>query len=399
MSGLLWLASHGGVAAQGHAEDGLPSPLRLEHVQRYARAHRAEITAARARATAAAQRPAIVSALEDPMLSPSVDHLPFGMGGADLSLAVEQRFPLSKILGHRRRAAEAETSRLRAESQRAGLDIELDAALAFFMLQERRQMEQVLDQQLVLARELVSAANARYSGGTGAQPDVLRAEIEVSRLEGTLRAVHAEVRAAEAMLNASLALPAGGQVPRLESAATEAVPADWSATRSAAERRPELSASRAEIARAEADVSVMKSMYAPMATVRTGPAYTMVNGTGWMLMLGVSVPVWRNRLNAGVREAQAMLAMSRAELSAMARMIEGQAASTRERVLAARERFLAWRDEVVPRAQRAIDPTLAGYAAGRLPLVSVVEAVQTLWPDFESDLPVLGTRSPCESPG
>jgi outer membrane protein TolC len=98
-----------------------------------------------------------------------------------------------------------------------------------------------------------------------------------------------------------------------------------------------------------------------------------------MLMVGLSIPIWRDRINSGVREAQAMVAMSRADLSAMSRMVEGEAAASRHRVLAARARYVALHDEIVPRARRVIEPTLAGYAAGTLPLVSVIEAAQTLW--------------------
>src|SRR5262245_8890998 len=64
------------------APSSLPSPLTLEYVQRFARAHRAEIRAARARARAAAERKEVVSALEDPTVSPSLDHLPFMLHGA-----------------------------------------------------------------------------------------------------------------------------------------------------------------------------------------------------------------------------------------------------------------------------------------------------------------------------
>jgi outer membrane protein TolC len=63
----------------------------------------------------------------------------------------------------------------------------------------------------------------------------------------------------------------------------------------------------------------------------------------------------------------------------MRRMIEGEALSAREQVVAARERFLALRDEIVPRARQALDPTLAGYTSGQLPLVSVLETAQALW--------------------
>ena len=321
-----------------------------------------------------------MSSLDDPMVSPSLDHLPFQFHGADYSLTIEQRFPLSGVRGNRGRAAQAEAQRLRAEIHRVGLDVELDAASAFLMLHERRQMTQILAQQLILARQLVSAANARYATGAGAQPDVLRAEVEVSRLEAAARSIRSEVRSAEAMLNTSLARPADTEVPPLESTIAAAVPAEWHDVREMALRtRPELSAGRAEISRAEAEVTVMSSMYSPMAMVRTGPAYTMSDGPGWMLMVGISIPLWRDRLNSGVREADAMADMTRADLSAMTRMVEGEAATARYLVLASRDRFLALRDDVVPRTRRIIEPSIAGYSSGTLPLVSVIDAAGTLW--------------------
>ena len=123
----------------------------------------------------------------------------------------------------------------------------------------------------------------------------------------------------------------------------------------------------------------MKSMDSPMAMVRTGPSYTMAEGEGWMAMVGISIPIWRGKIHAGVGEAEAMVDMAQADLLAMQRMVAGDAVVAREDVAAARERFLALRDEVIPRARQAIEPSLAAYAAGQLPLVSVIETAQTLW--------------------
>jgi outer membrane protein TolC len=105
----------------------------------------------------------------------------------------------------------------------------------------------------------------------------------------------------------------------------------------------------------------------------------MAEGEGWMLMVGVTIPLWRGKLRAGVAEATAMVEMSTADLDAMRRMAEGEARSARENVIAARERYRALRDDIVPRAQLAVAPTLASYSAGQVPLVSVVEAAQALW--------------------
>jgi cobalt-zinc-cadmium efflux system outer membrane protein len=123
----------------------------------------------------------------------------------------------------------------------------------------------------------------------------------------------------------------------------------------------------------------MRDMYRPMMTIRTGPAYTMTDGRGWMAMVGISLPIWRDKLRAGVAEAEAMRAMSFADLRAMTRMIEGEAAVAVNQLRAANDRQTALRSDVLPRARMVIEPAVAGYASGQLPLVSVIEAVQALW--------------------
>jgi outer membrane protein TolC len=365
--------------AVAQPSQSLPSPLTLGDVIRIAVERRDEIQAAQARIRAGEARPTIVSALADPMISPSLDHKPFTMSGADYSVTIEQQIPLSGIRRNRRASALADVDRLRAEANRTTLDVGIDAANAYLMLQERRRTSALVDEQIAFARDVVNAANARYASGTAPQSDVLRAEVEVARLEALARALVGEVRAAEAMLNTSLALDADNPVPPLAPVAlAQPVPA-WSSLKAALMSRPELAAGRADIARAEADVQVMRDMFKPMATIRTGPAYTMAEGRGWMAMVGLSLPIWRGKLRAGVAEAQAMRAMSEADLRAMTRMIEGQAAAAANQLEAARERQVALTTNVLPRARMAIEPAVAGYAAGQLPLVSVIEAVQALW--------------------
>lgn len=117
-------------------ERGLPMPLTLADVIRVAGERRDEIEAARARIRAGEARPAIVSALDDPKISPSLDHLPFMLGGADVSFPVEQQIPLSGIHRSRRAATLADVDRLRAEVHRTTLDVGIQAANAFLMLRQ-----------------------------------------------------------------------------------------------------------------------------------------------------------------------------------------------------------------------------------------------------------------------
>ena len=369
----------GMLAMPARADDALPAPLRLKDVAALARAHRSEIAAARARVRAAKQRPAIVSALEDPTISVSADHVPFNGMGWDRSATIEQTFPLSRVRGHRERAAAAAANREAANVERVERTVELGAVEAFWMLAEVRALAQITEQQHVLVEQLVAAATARYASTTGTQGDVLRAETERARLAAERRATIADQRGAEVMLNTSLARAADAPIPALDLGALDAEPPSTESVARSSRTRPELRAGLAEIEQAEAEVRVMRSMYAPMAMVRAGVADTMMEGPGWMVMIGISIPLWRDKLRAGVAEAKAMAEMATEDVAAMRRMAEGEARALREAVVAARERHRALRDDIVPRAEQAIAPTLAAYSAGQVPLVSVLEAARMLW--------------------
>lgn len=305
-----------------------------------------------------------------------------GGGGQryDWSVSVEQRFPLSGVRGHRRDAARADAQRGKALAANTQLDVTLDAQRGFFMLLERRRMRTVLSEQEALAQQLVEASSARYSSGNGSQADVLRAEVEAARVRGAQQALIAQTRAAEAMLNAGMGRAPTESIPELVHVPNREPPlAAPAAVERALLRRPELMAGEAEVERAKAEVEVMRSMYKPMATVRVGRASTMAEGPGAMVMIGVSVPIWRERLRAGVAEARAMQRMANSDLVAMRRMVEGEAVSARESVEAVRAQYVVLEDEILPRARAATETALAAYSSGQGTLISVIEPARALW--------------------
>jgi outer membrane protein TolC len=360
--------------------DTLAGPVRVEDVVKQARAKRSEIAAARARARASAQRPRVVQSLTDPMVMASVDHLPFSMMGADVSLTVQQEFPFSSVRSRRARVAEADARRDSADVKRITLDVELEAMNAFFMLHERRRMLVVVKELESVSRQLAAVSLSLYEAARGTQADALRADNEVSRLESERLALRAEVRAAEAMLNAAIGRDPKLPIPALSPPKLDRSPPELgTAIARALEVRPELSAMRHQKARALAEVDVMQSMYAPMGVVRAGPAYTMRDGMGVMFMVGVSVPIWRDRLDAGVDEANAMVRMASEDIRAMRNMIRGDVATSRAQVLAARVRLRTLRDRIVPTAKQTVDSALASYSAAQTTAVAVMEALRTLW--------------------
>lgn len=357
-----------------------PAPrLTIDQVLVEARSHRQEIRAAQARADAAAQIPKVVSALPDPMLMGGLDHLPFSLMGANYSVQLQQDFPLSRVRGHRERSALHEADARRAEVKTALLDVEAAAVRSFLMLVESQRMQAVVVELKKLASQVHASVQARLAAAQGSLSESVRAEVEVARLQGELEALEREVAGAWAMTEASMGHGTiSAQIPIAELRTPTDDPPDLATlVDTAADRRPELVQMRALVEAARANVSVMTSMYNPMAFARVGAANTMFDGPGAMLMVGLTLPIWREKLGAGVDEATAMGLMAEAELGAMQTMVSGEVATGRQKVLAARARYLVSRDRVVPLSRQSAELSLDAYITGQLPLVSVLDAVRT----------------------
>jgi len=358
----------------------LPSPLHADDVLTYARTHRAEIVVAKAKVAAAVEKPKVVSALPDPMVMASIDHLPFKLMGVDYSVMVQQDFPLSGILGKKKEGALAEVNVANADAKRVSLDVEYEALRVYLMLIELERMVVVIDEQIALSRQAMAAARARLEASVGNPADVVRAQVDVARLEGERKAIDSEIASAKAMLNAALGRPIDGAIPKCDLSLPDADPPLLAnLVKVALEKRPELSTMKARVDVAQADVKVMQAMYTPMAFVRIGGAYKMEEGAGAMLMVGVSIPIFREKLNAGVAGAKAMVSMADADVAAMKKMIEGEVGSARELVIASRTRLSTAREKVTSLAKQALSLMLASYGGGQSPLVSVLDAQRTLF--------------------
>jgi outer membrane protein TolC len=313
------------------------------------------------------------------MFMVELDHVSFTGMGVDGHLTLQQEFPLSGVLGDRRRAAEAEAAAFRADADRVGQDVELEALKAYYMVGERRGLVPILDEQIILVEQLAVVARAHLVSGQGMQADVLRLDNERARLDAERQALKSEIRGAEAMLDAAVGGAPDDVVPTLAWADDLSDPQALDVLLAEGlSRRPELAAARAARSRALAEVDVMRSMYAPMALVRAGPSVMIGEGSGITAVVGVSIPLWRSKLEAGVTGAQDMVSMAGADIDAMQRMIAGAVASAREAVLAERTRLLALRNDILPRSRLVVESSVGAFAAGQGPMVAVLDAARDL---------------------
>jgi outer membrane protein TolC len=340
-------------------------------------------------------RPDQERALADPMLSVTYTNDGWAptLGERDmttLGFMASQELPWPGKRRVRGEIGAREADLAARQEERARLTLVAEVRRAYYGLLLAREQLALVREQAEIWRETEGVARARYGVGQGAQQDVLRVQVEITRV-GQLEAeqeAEGAVRLAE--LNRLLARP--GDAP-LETSArltvrpetrTVAELVDWTAAIS-----PEVRASETSLERGRLAVDLARLDFKPDFTVQAG--YMNRGGLDpmWQAGIGINLPLQRRRRDAAVGEAEARLRAGERRQEAVRLQLRYR---TQERLLqlqAAERLALLYRDGIIPQGQMSVEAAIASYQAGKVPFVAVLEALATLYDDRARHLRIL----------
>lgn len=391
---LLLLPAPGRSAEPAPAEDPILDALVAEALER-----NPDVLATQAAVLAARQRPAQESALPDPMLALSYnnDGWAFSLGDQPmtrLGLMWSQDLPWPGKRALRGRIAASGVLTVEQQRQRVRLSVEGQVRRAYADLLEARQLLDLVREQEEVWGQIEGVARARYAVGQGAQQDVLRVQIEVTRI-GQLRVeqeLQERVRLGE--LNRLLARPAETPLDtpaRLalvpEPRALEALLA-WSA-----ERSPELRAAEAVIERERLAVALARKDFKPDFSVQAGYMNRGRLDPMWQASVGITLPLYKKKREAALAEAEARLQQAEAGLESMRLQLRfrTQERAAKLRSIEAIRRL--YEKGVVPQDQMSVEAAVANYQAGKVPFIAVLEALSTLYADRTTELRLVANHT------
>jgi outer membrane protein TolC len=342
-----------------------------------------EIAAAQSAWQAALARVPQAGALDDPMASYSIAPLSIGSSDATFGqeLRLSQPFPFPGKRALRREVARAEAAASERNLAEVRLRLATMAAVLYdelWLLDRRRD---VAHEHLRLLATLQEVAAARYAAGLAPQQAPLQAEVEAARVEQQVVQIDAERLRAVAQVNALLHRAPGASLPppeqQLEPPQSEAVAPE--ATPAGELAHPHLQARQAEVEARRAGLELARRAYQPDLELMTSYS-TMwdMEEHRWMVGVGVNVPIWRQRRQAAVSEAEAQLATTEAELATFEDHIRQEIASARASVDETAALLRLYRDRVLPAARDQLAAARASFQSGAADMVGVIEAERGL---------------------
>lgn len=294
-----------------------------------------------------------------------------------------QMIPFPGKLGLSRRIAGKTSEMARSDADETGWMIRADVGMAFYDLFAADRQIEVMERTLRLLEDFERVARAMYGAGTGRQSDVLRANVEIARMEADIAKMTAMRKVAAARLNGLLDRPAETPVPSPVLPTLPATTPERDTLRGwAEETRPMLEKGREGVERADAGVDLArKEIWPDLAVGLQYGQRDLGMGTERMggAMVGFSIPIFAAGRQLRMRdEATAMRRMAEADLADMRASVDAEIGALLAELERARTLIDLYETAVIPQAEANVESSFSSYRVGSVDFMTLVDAQMTL---------------------
>ncbi len=383
------MAASAPLASPSNSHAGIPlelqEPQPVEVYVQYALGANPEIFAARQRVEAQRMRVPQAASLQDPMLevNPFLDPMHMGQMRQVLDMGVSQQIPWRGKRGTRAAVAEQGVEQARAELTATELAVIEQVKIAYYELYFVQQALQVTEADRELLEGLLAVASARFGVGQVSQQDVLRAELELLELENQRVQLTQQRTSARARLARQLHVSPETPLGATDALPTEQIPQDIQRLYDqAVAARPELHAQLAELMQQRHYVDLARLDYFPdvrlsgmwMAMDRPDALPgTASGGSALKLGIGMNLPIYRRRLDAGLREAEARVIASARQYDSLRDQTQEEVADLFAQLQSQQELLRLLREEMIPKADQTFDVSLSAYEVGDVTFLQLVD--------------------------
>jgi len=377
-------APRSSMEATAPAFSELAGPHPVERYVRVALTQNPEVQAARKKMEAFAHQVPVAASLPDPMLQVTAQPEPVqtAAGQQKLVVAANQKLHLFGKLEMRACVAEAQTNVARAELAAVELSIIARVKRAYYELYFVQQAIAITKADRELLTEIREIANTRYKTGRTNQQDVLRADLEVSKIEHESIRLQQQLASGQARLARLLHIAPQTPVAALEHLDQENFPRDLERLQCQAVRaRPELHAQLAAIRRDRGSVQLARLDSKPDVTlgfswidVANAGISPVANGRdSFLLSAGVNLPVYRKRLDSSVRSAEAKVVATARQYDALRDGTLEEVTDLLSQAHSHEALLLLFREDILPKAHQILEVSSQAYHVGEVDFLQLID--------------------------
>jgi outer membrane protein TolC len=342
---------------------------------------------AQARSAVAAERERVpqAGALPDPTLTLGIQNDGFSsiqVGKMETSfyqIAVTQPFYWPGKRGLQTGIASRQVGVAEAQLERVRLGVEADVRRAYLDLLLARDQLQLLERLELLWKQSEELAKARYTVGEGPQSDLLRAQLERTRLRQQRWDLELSERNRVQELNRLRSRPLDEPIATTRHLADIADPPSpklEDALADADAKSPELMEARASVRLADERSALARRERYPDFAVSAGVMPRGSLDPMWALSVSVGLPIWSGRKQGrAVVESEAREQGEKQGEESIRQVLRLRTEQRAAQLETALKQNQLYRQMLLVQSDAAVESTMSQYKVGRVTFASVLEAL------------------------
>jgi outer membrane protein TolC len=266
----------------------------------------------------------------------------------------------------RAQIAEHEADSMEAQTDSMRRTIVANLKMLYFRLAYIQQTLGVLQKSDALLTQVQEAAEARYRVGQGNQQDVLKAQLQHTKILQEIAHHHQEEGLLEAQIKQVLGRPQESADIVAETLTLRTLPyAAAEFLQRASEQNPDVHSKQASIRQQETQVELAHKNFRPDFNVQYNYEHTGSQTRDYyMATFGIRLPN-RGRQKAELAEAQENQERARQELDAESQRVLSEVQQQYVRAKTSEERLKIYSDGLVPQSEATFQSALSAYQSNR----------------------------------
>ena len=258
---------------------------------------------------------------------------------------------------------------------RVQLGLEADVRRGYAALLLIREQRHLQGQQALFLEQAEQLARTRYEVGQGSQGDLLRAQLERTRLQQAVWSLEAEERSAVAGLNRLRQHEPADPIPTTAVLADLPEPATL-APEAVEARSPELASARATVKQTEKQLELAKLDRRPDFALTAGIMPRGAFDPMWQVGISISLPIYgRTKQQRAVAEHEHHRQGQGSEVESVRTLLRQRTEERTLQITALRRIRDLYREGLLVQSEASFRASLAQYEAGRAPFLGALEAL------------------------
>jgi cobalt-zinc-cadmium efflux system outer membrane protein len=390
--GVLVFILAGFITSSLQADEPQKAPLKLRELIEEALQKNPEVIASRSRSEVLKERPSQAASLDDPMLGLGILNLPtdtFSFRQEDMTqkeISLSQRLPYPGKRSLRSEMAQKEAEAALSDYEEAKNKVSREMKMAYFDLFYADKAIEVTERNREILKLLNQIAETRYSVGEGIHTDVLKAQVELSKMIDELIMLNQSKRTLKARINTLLHQPPFAPLGDPAEVMLEKFSADpEELVKAAAQNRPLLQSMKRIVERNRAGLRLAEKDYYPDFDFKLAYGQRDDGSMGRRAdmvtaMVGINLPLWyKSKQERKVAESQKDIQSAKDQLAAVTNEIRFMISDKLTEIERAEKQLELLKTGIIPLATLSLDSAMSSYRVNKVDFITVLDSLMTLF--------------------